>query len=237
MNKRITIALPVWNEERILEQSVRTLHEFLLKNLNDEEWRIVIADNGSTDRTGKISAALAQTLPHISSTSCAKGKGMAIQEAWKQFPADFYAFMDIDLATDLEAFPRLLAALREGSDLAYGSRFDRRSKVWYGNPRKFFSFMYRLLFRTLLHSSIDDPACGFKGVNERIVTSVLPRVEDTTWFFDSELAARAEHQGYKATPIPVNWVEKRVPKRQSKVPLSLSVTYLFALLKLRRKLV
>ena len=43
---RVDVVLPVYNEERVLERSVRTLHLFLTDNLA-HEWRILIADNGS----------------------------------------------------------------------------------------------------------------------------------------------------------------------------------------------
>ena len=54
----VDVVLPVYNEEKVLEHSVRTLHLFLTDNLN-HDWRIVIADNGSRDQTGEIARRLA----------------------------------------------------------------------------------------------------------------------------------------------------------------------------------
>ena len=50
----LEIVLPVYNEEKVLERSVRALHAFLSDNLAQYDWRITIADNASTDQTALI---------------------------------------------------------------------------------------------------------------------------------------------------------------------------------------
>ena len=55
---KVDVVLPVYNEEQVLERSVRTLHMFLSDNLA-HEWRILIADNGSKDGTREIARRLA----------------------------------------------------------------------------------------------------------------------------------------------------------------------------------
>ena len=73
-----------------------------------------------------------------------KGKGLAIRESWKSFDADFYVFMDADLATDLSTLPILVKELENGNDLVIGSRFIKGSSAKKAARQKnyFQSFQY-----------------------------------------------------------------------------------------------
>ena len=65
MTTSIEVVIPVLNEERGLPQSIRELHQFLSGNLHDYDWRIVIADNGSTDSTLEVARHLSEQYPHV----------------------------------------------------------------------------------------------------------------------------------------------------------------------------
>ena len=56
MAASLDIVIPVLNEEEGLRSSVTTLHQFLSRRLEEYRWRIVIADNGSTDSTPQVAA-------------------------------------------------------------------------------------------------------------------------------------------------------------------------------------
>ena len=232
----VLIVLPVFNEERVLADNVKKLYQFLKKRLN-EPWQIIIASNGSTDATDPLAAKLALSLPGVKFFPLKKaGKGYAISETWKTWPADYFIFMDVDLATDLEALPALLDALKQDHAIVYGSRFAPCSRVQCPWLRKILSSGYGIVFRFLLGSKIQDPACGFKGVNAKTVKEILPAVQSQGWFFDSELILRAEKAGFSLKAIPVQWSEYRNPGRQSKVPLALIFIYLKEILRLRKSL-
>src|SRR5688572_17406200 len=107
----IEVVLPVLNEERVLERSVRALHVFLTDNMAFD-WRITVADNGSTDETYAIAGRLSAQLPSVGAMHVPEaGRGRALTRAWLASDADVVAYMDIDLSTDLEAFPRLVNAV------------------------------------------------------------------------------------------------------------------------------
>src|SRR3954466_7379736 len=98
---RVDVVVPVHNEERVLAQSIHRLHRFLSDGL-PFAWRIVIADNASTDRTGDIAAALAGELAGVEHLRLPrKGRGRALRAAWGSTEADVVAYMDVDLSTDL----------------------------------------------------------------------------------------------------------------------------------------
>ncbi len=234
---KISVALPVYNEETILKENVLKIYNFLKDNVRDN-WKIIIADNHSTDQTGEIGKKLANQQPEIKYLYISqKGKGRAIREAWQNEKADIYIFMDIDLSTNLEALPELIAAVsREKYDLAIGSRFLPASRVKRSFFRKFISYGYRLILRLWLNSKIKDAPCGFKAVNFKVINTLLPKIQNNGWFFDSELVLLAEKQKYKIKEIPVTWHERTDKKRASKVNLlPVILNYLKEIWKLRKK--
>src|SRR5690348_4953642 len=128
----IDIVVPVYNERATLERSIRRLHGFLEANM-PFAWRIVIADNASTDGTSVIARALAAELTCAEALVLpAKGRGRALRAAWSESDADVLCYMDVDLSTDLRALLPLLAGIVSGhSDVAIGTRLrpDRACSV------------------------------------------------------------------------------------------------------------
>src|ERR1700759_2868436 len=125
----IDIVVPVYNEERVLEQSIRRLHRFLSDGF-PFTWRIVIADNASVDDTASIALRLEGRLPGVRALRLdRKGRGRALRAAWSKSDARVVAYMDVDLSTDLRGLLPLVAPLMSGhSDLAIGSRLAKGSR-------------------------------------------------------------------------------------------------------------
>src|SRR6478752_961877 len=122
----VEVVLPVLNEEKVLEASVRTLYSHLRRE-PEHEWRITIADNGSTDGTLVIARRLADELPEVEVFHVEEaGRGRALSQAWLASRADIVAYMDIDLSSGLEAFPFLIDAIDEGlADVTAGTRLGK----------------------------------------------------------------------------------------------------------------
>lgn len=205
----LDVVVPVYNEEDKLEQCVYTLRTWLKQNMR-LKWQIVIADNASTDRTLQIAKELSSkhndvTWRHLDQ----KGRGRALKTAWMQSTADFVAYMDVDLSTDLECFGPLVRALTEdGFDVAGGSRLMRGSQVKRSVKREVLSRGYNaIVWMFYPRKSFSDTQIGFKAMTRRAADTLLPLVEDNYWFFDTELLVRAEQHGFRIRDIPVKWVE------------------------------
>lgn len=118
------------------------------------------------------------------------------------------AYMDVDLSTDLNALLPLVAPLISGhSDLAIGSRLSRSARVVRGPKREFISRMYNLILRGSLAARFSDAQCGFKAVRGDVAARLLPMVEDTGWFFDTEMLVLAERAGLRIHEVPVDWID------------------------------
>jgi putative flippase GtrA len=208
LSPTLDIVVPVYNEENDLESCVRRLHAFLAHEVPYLA-RITIADNASTDRTLTIAQRLSVELDGIEVLHLqAKGRGRALAAAWLSSDAEVVAYCDVDLSTDLNALMPLVAPLISGhSDVAYGSRLNRSSRVVRGPKREFISRAYNFILHTSLRTRFSDAQCGFKAIRTDVARQLLPLVQDKEWFFDTELLVLAERVGLRIHEVPVDWVD------------------------------
>ena len=208
-NALVEIIIPVYNEEAQLEWSVTTLRSYL--QTFPYRWRITVADNASTDKTW----AIAQHLTETNADVCAihlkqKGRGRALNLAWMTSDADVVAYMDVDLSTDLNALLPLVQPLVENSsDIGIGSRVARGAQTERQPKREILSRGYNALIRLGFGNVFSDAQCGFKAMRTDAARRLLPQVQDTNWFFDTELLLLARHQDYRLHEVPVRWIEDR----------------------------
>ena len=210
MTQTLDVVIPVLNEEVDLPPSVERLHEFLTEHLDHMDWRILIADNGSTDSTLQACQELSNKFERVDFIRLEqRGRGRALSKAWLESTADIVSYMDVDLSTDIAGFPDLIEAITSGEyDLAIGSRLTKGSNVIGRSPkREFYSRAYSMVFRTMFLTSFKDAQCGFKALSRKAVHELVPLVKDTGWFFDTELLLLAEHNGFRIKELPVKWTE------------------------------
>jgi len=204
----LDVVIPVHDEEADLETCVRRLHAYLTGNV-PYTFRITVADNASTDGTLAVAQRLAAELLGLHVVHLTdKGRGRALHAVWSASDAQVLAYMDVDLSTDLAALPPLVAPLLSGhSELAIGSRLTRGSRVVRGARRELISRCYNLILRGTLAAGFTDAQCGFKAIRADVARGLLPLVEDTGWFFDTELLVLAERSGLRIHEVPVDWVD------------------------------
>lgn len=207
--RSIDVVLPVFNEERVLESSVRTLHDFMSTIPVADSWRITIADNGSRDATEAIARRLAEELPNVFVRHISEpGRGRALSQAWLASDADVLAYMDIDLSTDLAALPLIVNAIAvDGCDIVAGSRLGRGSDTRRSLKREVLSRGFVAMINLPFGTHLRDTQCGFKVISRDCARSLLPLVQDTGWFWDTELLLLAAKGGWNVAFVPVRWVE------------------------------
>lgn len=206
---RVDVVIPVYNEQSALAGSVERLTGWLEANL-PYDWRVVIADNASTDGTRAIGERLAAEDPRVEYLYIPqKGRGRALRTAWLASDADVVSYMDVDLSTGLDAFLPLVQYILHGPyDVAIGSRLKRGARVTRQWKRELISRIYNLMVLAVFpRRSFSDAQCGFKAISRRAADDLVPLIVNNEWFFDSELLLRAEQRGYRVAEVPVEWVE------------------------------
>nr|WP_229866480.1 MULTISPECIES: bifunctional glycosyltransferase family 2/GtrA family protein [Sinomonas] len=204
----LDVTIPVYNEEKDLEECVRRLHAHLGRTF-EHGFRITVADNASTDATLRVAERLARELREVRAVHLdQKGRGNALRRVWLASDAPVLAYMDVDLSTDLAALGPLVAPLLSGhSDLAIGTRLARSSRVIRGPKREFVSRSYNFLLHSLMGAGFSDAQCGFKAIRADVAQELLPHTLDTAWFFDTELLVLAERCGLRCHEVPVDWTD------------------------------
>jgi len=214
MFSTLDIILPVYNESKVLKKNVMKLYDFLTNNIS-LDWRLVIAENGSTDSTLEIAKLLSNEYPKIMVKSYQKpGRGGAIKDCWLTSNADLVCYMDVDLSTDLESLITSLEHLiSDNFDIVIGSRLLETSKV-YGRSlkRDLISRSYSKIFRIILGTKFKDAQCGFKLAKKHSIQETLRKVKDKGWFFDTEFLYKSQKADLRIKEIPVIWTDDRDSK-------------------------
>jgi glycosyltransferase involved in cell wall biosynthesis len=204
----VEVVVPLHNERDALAGQIATLTDYLERSF-PLRWRVVLADNASTDGTDALVRELAAAHERVHALVLPRqGRGGALRAAWLASDADIVAYMDVDLSTNLASFLPLVAPLVSGhSHLAIGTRLRRESQVDRQPKRELLSRGYNLLVRALLRTHFSDAQCGFKALRRDVAQQLVPLVRDDGWFFDTELLALAERNDLRIYEVPVEWIE------------------------------
>ena len=120
---KLSVVLPVYNEEAVLVKSVAEIRSFLVGRFSTD-FEIVVVDNGSTDNTLSRAKDLSNTYEYVRFMHIdEKGRGRALRYAWSRCESEIVSYMDVDISTRLDAFPELIKAIDSGSDISIGSRW------------------------------------------------------------------------------------------------------------------
>jgi len=202
----LLVVIPVHNEQARLAAGLTRLAT-RLQACGLEDYRVLVADNGSSDGTAALARAYPD--PRVSYLrACERGdKGAAIAAGWAAGQGDVLAYCDVDMATDPEALVRGYRLIQAGvADVVVGSRWHRASRVHgRGLRRAFLSAGLSLAWRLLPAGVVQDPGCGLKLVR-RALWERLPAVAGG-FAYGAEVGELAARQGAEVATIPVVWTD------------------------------
>ena len=208
----LSIFVPAYNEEKILEKNINKIHDCLKENVSVFE--LIIVDDSSKDRTSLIAKAMEKKNPVIKHMRFENGPSRRenLAAAMKKAKYDTVGYMDLDLATPLHFLPKLIDEIKGGADIAMGSRRVRGAKVKRSLYRNSWSFFYHKTINLLFNSKVNDYQCGLKLFKKDVLMNLLEQLGydknfQRGWFWDAELLLAAEKANYKIKEIPVEWTE------------------------------
>lgn len=235
----IEITIPVLNEELTLRRNVTRLRRYLDQELSQlGPIAIVVADNGSTDRTVAEAETAAAELGQLRVLSVGqRGVGRALKASWATSTADIIGYMDLDFATDLAHVGPALSLLLDvdGPAIVNGSRLKRGSRVVGRSlQREVTSRTFNAIVKRYFHTTFTDGMCGFKFLRRSVLAELLQRgVGSDGWFFSTELLVVAQHEGLLVHELPVRWTDDG----DSRVRIgALSLEYLRDMRQLKRRM-
>jgi glycosyltransferase involved in cell wall biosynthesis len=192
----LTILMPCLNEERTLPRCIQEAKAFLEAHQIPGE--VLIADNGSSDRSVSIAQALGARVVCVTE----KGYGAALSTGIKAAHGRFVIFGDSDESYDFSSLAAFVAKLRAGHDLVVGNRFQGGIEPgampflhrYLGNP--VLSYLGRILF----NAPIGDFHCGLRGFDRHAILGL--GLKTTGMEFASEIIIRAVLSGLKVSEVP-----------------------------------
>jgi glycosyltransferase involved in cell wall biosynthesis len=196
----VSVVMPCLNEADTLgvciEKAQRALEE------NNIRGEIIVADNGSTDRSQDIAARMGARLVNVK----AKGYGNALMGGIAAARGKFVIMGDADDSYDFLEVPKFVAKLREGYELVQGCRLPSGGgrvmpnampflHRWLGNP--LFSIMVRHMFWARIH----DVYCGMRGFTKELYDRLALRC--TGMEFATEMIIKSNLFGTRITEVPI----------------------------------
>jgi hypothetical protein len=210
LGPELSVVIPIYNEERILEASVTELVADLEQAGLDFE--ILLAENGSRDRTVAIAEQLAERWPgRVRWFSYPEPNyGGALREGIFRARGRFVVCEEIDLCNVGFHLRALELLRRDEADLVIGSKamagaHDQRPLI-----RRAGTKVYNKLLRVTLGFSGTDTH-GLKAMRRATLAPVAAHCIVDYDVFASELVIRAEREGLRVLELPVEIAEKRAP--------------------------
>lgn len=226
-----SLIIPMYNEEKILPDTIKTLHAYMESAFDDYE--IVFADDGSTDRSRKIVEECGHERMRVVGYEKNRGKGCAVRCGMLAARGDIRLFTDCDLAYGTEIIRTLYDKFTAaGCDVMIGSRnLSGDGYEGYTALRRIVSKTYIRVLCTIGGFKLSDSQCGFKAFSAKAAEDVFSRCETDGFAFDFEAILFATKLGYKIAELPV----KIINHRESKVNvLSDSIRMLRDLMQIKK---
>ena len=199
--------VPAFNEEARIASSLTRIVEYY--SGQPYTWHVTVVSDGSTDQTEAIVAGFAAAHPEISLSTYTpnRGKGYAVRKGMLETAGELLLFCDADLATPQEETEKLLSHVRDGADVAIGSRPLRDSRLerrqpWY---RELFVRVANGIVQLLAIRGIKDTQCGFKMFKTGVARDVFKRCTMDGFSFDLEALMIARDLGYRIDEVPIRW--------------------------------
>ncbi|MBE6637513.1 MAG: glycosyltransferase [Ruminococcaceae bacterium] len=217
MPPRLSVLIPMYNEEKIAADTARTLSAYFDEKFPDGDYEIVFSNDGSRDRCGEAVEELA--LPHVRVVGYPdnRGKGSAIREGILLCEGDVIVYTDCDLAYGCDAIYDIYRKREEiGSDLVIGSRnLSADGYEGYTFLRKLMSKTYIKVIALLAGFRYSDSQCGIKCLTKTAAHDIFSRCTVNGFAFDLEMLILADKLGYRVGEQPVRIINHR--ESESKV--------------------
>ena len=202
----VSAVLPVYNDLAALRTAIpRSLET--LEAIAPGRFELIVAEDGSTDGSTEFVRECEgnDSRVRLFHSDERLGRGRALNRAFTAAAGSVVCYYDVDLATDMRHLAELIGAIRDGYDIATGSRLLPESLINRSGGREIASRGYNMLVRTILGSSLHDHQCGFKAFRRNRLLPLLPSVTAGHWFWDTEVLVRAQKNGYRVQEFPVQW--------------------------------
>ncbi len=200
----LSVIVPVFNERVTVAEVIRRIRAVELP----VDIEVIVVDDGSSDGTDKVLAALGDSTVRVINHPVNRGKGAAVRTGLEAVRGDLVLVQDADLEYDPEDWSKLLDPIFRGkSRVVYGSRFtgERKNMLplhWIGN--RFLSLVTNLLYS----STLSDMETCYKLFDRRVLEGIT--IESDRFEFEPEITAKVLRRGYRIYEVPISYAGREV---------------------------
>jgi hypothetical protein len=224
--RTLTVIVPVYNERSTVAEIIRRVRAADVPLDVD----VVVVDDGSTDGTDQVLAAVADSTVRVVRHERNRGKGAAVRTGLERATGDLVIVQDADLEYDPDDWSQLLdPILKHKAHVVYGSRFTggRKNMLllhWVGN--RILSLVTNLLYATTL----SDMETCYKVFDRRVLDGIT--IQSDRFDFEPEITAKVLRRGYRIYEVPISYAG-REPEEGKKITWRDGFSALRALVKFR----
>ncbi len=227
---RLSVAIPAYNEEGCVRNTVVALFERLKAENIDHE--ILVVNDNSKDDTETILKELAREIPTFRyiNNKPPNGYGFAVRAGLENFSGDAVAVYMADASDRPEDLVRFFRAMEEKNvDCVFGTRFSRQSRlIDYPFVKLVFNRLANLLIQILFGLRYNDVTNAFKLYRRSAVEGMKPFLSHH-FNLTVELPLKAIVRGYSYTVIPNDWINRKTGESKLKIK-EMGSRYLFIIL-------
>ncbi len=206
MDIKLSVLIPMYNEEKNVENTARTLKKYFDGKFPAGEYEIVFCNDGSRDGSAEIIVGL--DLPNIRLVGYPdnRGKGSAVREGVARCLGDIIVYTDCDLAYGCDAIYGIYSALLDsGSDITIGSRnMSKDGYEGYSFLRKLMSKTYIKVISLFAGFKFSDSQCGIKCLRRDSAREIFSKCTVNGFAFDLEMLILAEKLKKNIKEYPVH---------------------------------
>lgn len=234
MNLDISIIIPMYNEVKVLEDSVNKIISIM--DITKFSYELILIDDKSTDETIDIARDLSRKWPNIRLFIHKEnqGRGATVAEGIKVAYGQIAGFIDIDLSTSPIYIPLLAHRIKNGTEVATANRIYKFS--FRVILRWVMSKGYNVLFRFSTGIQLKDTETGCKFFNRGKILPVLDEIKDKYWFWDTEVMALTYLKGFNIEEVPTIF-ERRAEFGSTVKIIKDSLKHFFSLIRFRREVI
>lgn len=216
MPKKISIVIPIYNEEENIHELYNRLTA-VLEKLSDNEgfstdsYEIIMVDDGSTDNSWPIIKTINETDARVKGISFSRNFGhhISITAGLDYASGDAVVLMDGDLQDPPEEIPKLFEKLKQGYDLVYGIRQQRHDPVL----KKVSSYLFWWLLRRF--SGVDMPqGQTMLRIMSRRLVNTIKEMREYARFVHGIMA----WAGFKSITVEVKHAERLKGRSKYNIP-------------------
>ncbi len=231
MYRSISLIIPAYNEEKRIEETLRTYNDALNHIYNTYE--IIVVCDGCTDNTINIVENYAKKNLHIKLLKFPErlGKGGALIVGFCEAVNEIIGFVDADCAIMFQDYEKLINAVELNADCAIGIRYGTGAKIITKQNliRCLSSRIFNIIVRIIFRINLQDTQCGAKVFKSKVIKTILPYLKTTNFAFDVDILWNIKKNNFQIVEIPISWSHKEF----SKFTLRSAPNMFISLLKIR----